>query len=98
MEGQDAEEFDAVAGAALDEKVFGEPSFIGINSLHLADLFDQESQGYVNHGVVQSGAADAGRQRHVADFAQKAAGERAQGTDGALGKREHVGVGAQRGH
>ena len=70
---------------ALEQKVFREPAFARVDTLHLPHFFDQEAQRHVHHGAIQRGAADAGGQRDVADLAQQSAGERPERADRALG-------------
>ena len=62
----------------LQQEVLGQLAFAGIDALDLADFFDQEAQGDVDHRAVKGGAADAGGKGDVADLAQQSAGERSR--------------------
>ena len=87
MEGQQGEDIDAVARHFAQQEIGSEAAVFGEGSFHLADLFDEEAQGTEHHGPVEAGAADAGGQSGVADFAEEPAGDGGGGTYGAFGKR-----------
>ena len=86
MEGEDAEQFDAVAGRALQEKIFGQSPFRRVDPLHLADLLDEKAEGYIDHRSIERSTTDRCRQRDVSDLAEQAAGQCPQGSEQAFGQ------------
>ena len=98
MKGEDAEQLDAVAGSAFEEEIFSQPSFGGVDSLHLAHLFDKKTKGDIDHVAVQGSAPDGGRQSDISDLAEKAAGQCAERAEQAFGQREQVLITGPRRH
>jgi hypothetical protein len=84
VESKQAEQFDAVAGSALEQEIF-ELAFGRIDAFDAAYLLDKEAKSDADHHAVESGAANACGQKDYAGFLKDSAGEGAEGADDALG-------------